>query len=140
MQANHFFGQLFLRLKRVYGLEFILQRPRSGTLDGALVHTRFVIVADFLFDGASPGSVRGRLFQNAADNSLAAFLQFVEAAPPGTVRRNGILCLPLAASVGVKICAGINILVEHVSVEADVRSLRFIGRRRHLRQAQDYSE
>src|SRR5207253_8485645 len=133
---SYFFRQLLFGLKCIDGLEFILQRTRAGALNSTFVHAGLIVVADFLFDGASPGSIRRGLLQNVADNRLAALFQFIEASPLGTVRGDRILCLPFTASVGVKICAGIDVLVEHIGVEADITALRLLGGRRRLRQAQ----
>src|SRR5438034_721414 len=131
---SYFFRQALFGLKRIDGLEFILQRTRAGALNGTFVHAGLIVVADFLFNGASPGSTRRRLLQNVADNRLAALFQFIEAAPLGTVRGDRILCLPFAACVGVKICTGVDVFVEHVSTEAHIATLPLLGGRRRLRQ------
>src|SRR6266567_428797 len=133
---SYFFREVLFGLKCIDSLEFILQRPSAGALNSTFVHAGLIVVADFLFNGASPGSTRRRLLQNVADNRLAALFQFIEAAPLGTVRGDRILCLPFAACVGVKICTGVDVFVEHVSTEAHIATLRLLGGRRRLRQAQ----
>src|SRR5437667_12403515 len=98
---SYFFRQLLFGLKCIDGLEFILQRTRTGALNSTFVHAGLLVVADLLFNGASPGSIRHGLRQNVADNRLAALFQFIEASPLGSVRGDRILRLRVAAWVGV---------------------------------------
>src|SRR5213080_4733592 len=48
---SYFFRQALFGLKRIDGLEFILQRTRAGALNGTFVHAGLIVVADFLFNG-----------------------------------------------------------------------------------------
>src|SRR5438874_9145570 len=129
---SYFFRQALFGLKRIDGLEFILQRTRAGALNGTFVHAGLIVVADFLFNGASPGSTRRRLLQNVADNRLAALFQFIEAAPLGTVRGDRILCLPFAACVGVKTVQGAMVFSSIVRIKGKFPPLRLLAGRAAL--------
>src|SRR2546429_9929152 len=127
---SYFFRQVLFGLKCIDGLEFILQRTRAGALNSTFVHAGLIVVADFLFNGASPGSTRRRLLQNVADNRLAALFQYIEAAPLVTVPGDRILCLPFAPGEGEKICTGVAVCAGPVSTEAHLHSFRLLGGRR----------
>src|SRR5438034_8913288 len=99
---SYFCRQVLFGLKCIDGLEFILQRTRAGALNSTFVHAGLIVVADFLFNGASPGSIRRRLLQNVADNRLAPLFQLIEADTLGTVCGDRILCLLSTAFVAVK--------------------------------------
>src|SRR6266536_6702254 len=105
VQADDFVWQFILRLQGGNAFEVWIERLGSGLLDGAFVHAGGVVVADFLLIGAAPGAIGGGLLQNFAHNVFAPFLKFIEAAPPRTVIRIGVMRLPLAAGIGVEIGA-----------------------------------
>src|SRR5438105_14549265 len=95
---SYFFRQLLFGLKCIDGLEFILQRTRAGALNSTFVHAGLIVVADFLFNGASPESIRRGLLQNVTDNRLDALVHLIEASLLGTVHEHRILCLPFTVS------------------------------------------
>src|SRR5438067_13094671 len=97
---SYFFRQVLFGLKCIDGLEFILQRTRAGALNSTFVHAGLIVVADFLFNGASPGSIRRGLLQNVTDNRLDALFQFIEASTLGTVLGDRLLVFPFHVILG----------------------------------------
>ncbi len=127
MQPHDLARQPFLRLDGRDALEIVLQRLRTGLLDGPFIHAAGVVIADLLFVEAAARTVDRRLLENVAHNILAALRKFVEAPPGGTVGGNRILRHPLAARVGIKVVAGVDALIEHVDRETQIGRLRGIG-------------
>ena len=136
VKPNDFFRQVGFRFEAVDGLEFVCKWSRAGCFDRGFIDAGLIIVADFLLYRAACGIVRSVLFQDSAHGLLAAFLQLVETPPAWMVARDRILRLPFAASVAVKVSAGVDILVEHVYGKADMSSLWLAGGGSGLSQGQ----
>ena len=119
VQAGNFRSQIFFRLHFCNCFQVGLQRLQTLLLNSGLVHARPVVVADFLLNGGAVFALDRGLFQNVFQDVLTALGQLIESAPTGAVGGNGVLILPAAASVGVKIVAGIDGLIEHVRVKTD---------------------
>src|SRR5271165_154250 len=108
--------QFLLGLDSRYALHFGLQRRDALFLDGRLVHTGRIIVADLDFDGAVvPRSLS--LLEDVAQSVQVVLVQCVEAAPPRLVGWNGIVLHPVAAGVLIEIHAGIRGFIHGCYIE-----------------------
>jgi len=101
-------------LQRIDLREFGLDRVVTQLVDGRGVHAGRIQPAEFLFEGRALvvlRILRGRL----EDLSLvlqALFVQHVEAAPTGFIRRNGVCRIPLGVHVVGEVVAGVVLIVE----------------------------
>src|SRR5262249_7937227 len=95
------------RLHGVNGIQDARNRMDISLFDGFLVHAGLVVISNFLFFRRALGIVLRILLQNSSQNDFAPAFQLVEASPAGMVARRGVLGLPLATGIGVKVVAWI---------------------------------
>ncbi len=103
-------GQRLLVVPGGDGLERWLDRLRAEAVGQVRVHAGGKVVAVLLLQRGL-GGVGGSL-QLLVEEIVVALGQFVEPTPPGLVRRDGIVLLPVAAGVLVEVGAGIDGLID----------------------------
>jgi len=109
MLVGKLVNQLGFLLEIVNALQLRLESFGKGGFNRAFIHATLPVVADLLLHrGSTLFFGRGR-FQCLAQHCLIPLLQRTGYAPGRAVRRNGIGGKEFAASVLVKICAGIDL-------------------------------
>src|SRR5882724_3673091 len=117
MLVGKLVNQLGFLLEIVNALQLRLESFGKGGFNRAFIHATLPVVADLLLHrGSTLFLGRGR-FQCLAQHCLIPLLQRTGYAPGRAVRRNGIGSKKFAASVLVKIRAGIDLGIYLVSAQ-----------------------
>ena len=147
LRSRDIFRQILLRLQTRDALQFRQQRLGAQLLDGRLIHTRRVEIADLLCDIVCRCVPRAacfrRFFQNRPQLRAIFVLELAGRTPTRLIRRNRIFFDPPAAGVRVEVHARINgsidgRQIQHRLGRGVLRTDRHSGRKRGQNQNSDF--
>jgi len=108
MQTAQQNGEIFALGQRVDAFQVGAQWLAASLLDGCLIHAGGEIIADLLRVRRTVGSRIRRLLQYTPQKMSIVLIQLFINAPARLIRWNGVVLLPTAAGVPIKILAGID--------------------------------
>src|SRR5580692_3255634 len=124
--------QFILAVEFRDSIEFRLQWCKPLVVDRILVHTGSVVVADFLFVGATIGAAFGRFFQHHVEYTLVVFRDHRARAKSRSVVRNGIQFAEISACILREIRAWVGRRVDELFVQSRQTFVGLLSVRRSL--------